>query len=174
MPVVAKMVKKKDEVKPTPVEVVRQPSDKPLPLPVKHALAEPIVEKAAPVVVVKPVVKKHAKPVFSSKKAAAQPVGTHEFSFQAAKHRVWLLLEIPDGKGGRKRLREVIIRPHHSIEVTRKNAPLFVSVGNAGAIKITYGGKTLYDFGKFGPRGMVIRHRKVAVPSEQATEAASQ
>ncbi|MDX8413279.1 MAG: helix-turn-helix domain-containing protein [Mariprofundales bacterium] len=122
------------------------------------------------------VAKEQPKPVSLPKKVAALPAtdGAHEFSFQAAKDRVWLLLEIPDGKGGRKRFREVIIRPHHSIELVREDGVVFVSVGNAGAIKITYEGKTLYGFGKFGRRGTVIRHRKVEAPSKTAAEAVLQ
>ncbi|MDQ6963820.1 MAG: helix-turn-helix transcriptional regulator [Mariprofundales bacterium] len=95
----------------------------------------------------------------------------HEFSFHAAQDRVWLLIELPDGKGGLKRFREVIIRPHHSIEVVRDDGLLFVSVGNAGAIKITYEGRTLYDFGEFGHKGMVIRHHKIAVAQSSSPAA---
>jgi len=143
-------------------------------VPVKPA-SSTMKEKPA-AVVASVAVQAQPQPVDPPKNVAALPAtnGVHEFSFQAAKDRVWLLLETPDGKGGRKRFREVIIRPHHSIEVVREDGVLFVSVGNAGAIKITYEGKTLYGFGKFGRRGTVIRHRKVEAPSKSAAEAVLQ
>jgi len=109
-----------------------------------------------------------------TKPQAIEGVIPHQFSFHAAGERVWLLVETSDSQGGRKRLREVILRPHHSIELVREKPDLIISVGNAGAIKITYEGKTIYDFGTLGPRGMVIRHRAIKLPSKPAPDTITQ
>ncbi len=95
----------------------------------------------------------------------AAPAHHHEFSLQAGDARVWLLVEVPDGQGGKKRYREVILRPHHSIEIVREEPVIFISVGNAALLRVTYEGKTLYDFGQLGKRGRVVRHIKIAPAS---------
>ncbi|RMH52470.1 MAG: helix-turn-helix domain-containing protein [Zetaproteobacteria bacterium] len=105
------------------------------------------------------------RPQRGGKDGAAPPAELHRFRFTAGDGRVWLRIERERPDGGRIRLREVILRPHHSLSLQLDTARLLISTGNAGVLRIEVDGATRYDFGTIGRVGAVVRHLQVTAPA---------
>ena len=106
-----------------------------------------------------------ASPRFNPAKQAIKPV-THTFRFEAVTAPVWIQIFLPnqagDGKG--RLLKEMLLKKGQFSNIRRATESLWITCGNALALRIKVDRKTVIDTGELGAGKKVLRdyHFKIS------------
>jgi len=100
---------------------------------------------------------KPAKPVTHSK--PQQAANKHLFRFDAVDSPVWLQISLPNknGAGKGKLLKEVLLQPGLHVSIKAKTNTLWITCGNAPALRITVDGVVAAAKGSLGKGKKILR-----------------
>jgi len=90
----------------------------------------------------------------------------HRYRFEAEDAPVWLQIFLPNstGTGKGERLKEVLLQPKHHLSIKNKATALWLTTGNAPALRIKVDGNIVAEKGSLGAGKKVMRNYKFSIP----------
>jgi len=131
-----------------------------------NAEQTPAVKQHRPAKKVAPVSPSHTAATTAI--ATIKPAGNiHYFRFKAVGSPVWLQIFIPNRQGtGRGRLvKEVLLKPGHHLGMRRSTESLWITCGNAPALRISVDRKIVAAAGTLGAGRKVLRDYRFDIPA---------
>jgi len=101
--------------------------------------------------------------------ATIKPVGhMHYFRFKAVGSPVWLQVFMPNkqGTGKGRLLKEVLLKPGHHLGMRRSTESLWLTCGNAPALRISVDRKLIAGVGSLGAGRKVLRDYRFNIPAQ--------
>jgi len=136
----------------------------------------PVAEAAEPAMPATEIIATAAsEPTMVQKQAASAPVpaqavnSTHSFRFDAVGSPVWLQVSRPDqsGLGKGNLLKEVLLQPGFHTTIHVQTASLWITCGNAPALRITVDGNLFAAAGSLGIGKKVLRDYHFSIGDSQ-------
>jgi len=103
----------------------------------------------------------------ASKAVVLQAAG-HLYTFDAVDSAVWLQISLPNqtGSGKGRLIKEVLLQQGHHISIRQPVDALWITCGNAPALRISVDGKLLAAAGSLGAGRKVLRDHRISIKGQ--------